>query len=67
MKKFVAKAVGCILAAVSVFSLAACNNGGGESASESAKKLWAEALAFQSEYFTRLLRQLERSCATEEF
>lgn len=36
-------------------------------ASESAKKLWAEALAFQSEYFTRLLRQLERSCATEEF
>ena len=26
MKKFVAKAVGCILAAVSVFSLAACNN-----------------------------------------
>ena len=33
MKKFLAKAVGCVLAAVSVFSLAACNNGGGESAS----------------------------------
>ena len=26
MKKFLAKAVGCVLAAVSVFSLAACNN-----------------------------------------
>ncbi|MBO5976791.1 MAG: hypothetical protein J6P94_06415, partial [Oscillospiraceae bacterium] len=36
-------------------------------ASESAKKLCTEALAFQSEYFTRLLRQLKRSCATEEF
>lgn len=38
MKKFVAKAVGCILAAVSVFSLAACDFGGNESASEGAKK-----------------------------
>ena len=37
MKKFVAKAVGCVLAMVSVFSLAACNNGG-DSGSEAAKK-----------------------------
>ena len=40
MKKFVAKAVGCVLALASVFSLASCNNTGdsGNSASEGAKK-----------------------------
>lgn len=38
MKKFLAKAVGCVLAAVSVFSLASCNNGGDTSTSENAKK-----------------------------
>lgn len=30
-------------------------------ASKSAEKLWLEAIEYQSDYFTRLLRQLERS------
>ena len=38
MKKFLAKAVGCVLALASVFSLASCNNGGDTSTSENAKK-----------------------------
>ena len=30
-------------------------------ASKSAEKLWLEAIEYQSDYFTRLLRQLEQS------
>lgn len=36
-------------------------------ASESAKALWLEAIEYQTDYFTRLLRQLERSRIPEEF
>ncbi len=36
-------------------------------ACESAKKLWLEAIDYQADYFTRLLRQLERSRIPEEF
>ncbi len=36
-------------------------------ACKSAKKLWLEAIDYQADYFTRLLRQLERSRIPEEF
>ncbi|MBE7018184.1 MAG: HD domain-containing protein [Ruminococcaceae bacterium] len=38
-----------------------------EFASESAKALWLETIDYQTDFFTRLLRQLERSRIPEDF